>query len=212
MPLSPSHICQNYADEPALTKALQQGENDAFGCLFESFKDLISQMCRKFPKVGDENIKDLYMETIISIYGKLQQPEKADKEHNLGGLVNRSFFNKINEFVRNNRKFVNPTEQSNNADFFKDEGENEDDEDGYFMDGLDDPEDEQERIDTAIRKTFASTALSDDCKEIVRLKEMGGASYEEIAEDLNKKASSLKSNYRRCKDKFTEILRFYLNA
>lgn len=204
--LSPPE-CKNFTSEKILVTALQEGNTEAFGCVFVKFSYLIKTKCIKFPTTGDENIFDLYTDTICDLFKKLQK-EQENREHNLGGLLNVMFENKIKEYLRNTKKLVSidGTQENSNHDYTSD---NDDSNDDYFLPELqlDEEDPPLGNLVKCLKEVIKDDRLSKKCQDSIEHFVIEEKSWSEVAIILGEKETSLKSNYPRCKKKVEELLK-----
>lgn len=178
-------------DENSIIKRAQNGDTESFALLVEKYKDIIFGVCFSLLK-NYHDANDAAQETFIKVYKSIKR-FKFDS----------SFQTYITRIAINTCKDEFRKQSKNNAAISIDDDENS----VEIKDASDTPEAAFEKKERREKVRQAILELPEKYREIIILRDLNGASYEEISKILKISQGTVKSRINRARLSLKENLK-----
>lgn len=178
-------------DENSIIKRAQNGDTESFALLVEKYKDIIFGICFSLLK-NYHDANDAAQETFIKVYKSIKR-FKFDS----------SFQTYITRIAINTCKDEFRKQSKNNAAISIDDDENS----VEIRDASDTPEAAFEKKERREKVRQAILELPEKYREIIILRDLNGASYEEISKILKISQGTVKSRINRARLSLKENLK-----
>ena len=199
---------KNMTDENLINEAVNNHNNEAYDCLIDRYKDVVSMKASKFFMVGSEK-DDIIQEGYIGLYKAVKSfnEQKQNSFKTFATIcIERQLITAVKNSNRQKHIPLNSSVSLNAAAFDEDEGG-----ETSIIEVLDANKVSEDPLDIITKKEYFDTVeknidenLSDFEKDVLKLYK-NGYSYVSIADKLKTKVKSVDTAIQRIKKKALKI-------